>query len=409
MKDVIAIYNSKNSFFVNKTNLMATIEPLIRNIDIAIVIPACNEYPTLFDTLNSLFHSYGKVGEGEKTLCALGIVVVVNNKKSSSIDVKENNRQLLKSLSNFHLPNCPIITIDLTREGFELPEKQGVGYCRKYGMDFALLCNATVIACMDADTLVSENYGKELFAFYERCKRARLEKKAVPVGAVTQFDHQQNADKKAEEISREYECYMRSHSKKLKKAGTPFWLWALGPTIVCSSYGYAGCAGMNKRVAGEDFYFLQSLVKLHIQQQNNGFSQDDIKKALDFPILNCTVCPQSRYSDRVLFGTGKKIQDVKQGKDIIQCYDDALYESLEYFFRLFVEAKGTPGLFFEKIKKNLPLIWQFLQSENFFAIWEELYRQNNKSDKRIYSSFHSWFDGLKILRLIHALERKNKN
>ncbi len=408
MKDVISIYNNKNSFFVKKTGLFPSVEHLIQKLDIAIVIPACNEYPTLFETLESIHASYQKAQTTSKPY-SLGFIIVVNNKKSASLEIKENNKNLLQSLSNYTLENCSIITINLTQENFEVPEAHGVGHCRKYGMDFALLCDATLIACMDADTHVSENYCEELFSFYEKCKSSKENKKAIPVGAVTHFDHQKNADEEIDSIAREYESYMRTHSEKLKECGTPFWLWSLGPTIVSSSYGYAGSAGMNKRIAGEDFYFLQSLVKLHIQQNNNGFTKDDIEKTLEFPILNCTVCPQSRYSDRVLFGTGKKLQDVKYGKDKIVFYSEDVYESIKKFLNYVTKAKGNPDLFYNEVRKQLPAIWQFLEKENFFLMWKELYRQNKKSDKRVFSAFHSWFDGLKILRLIHILSHEVNN
>ncbi len=405
MKDVISIYNSKNSFFAKKTNLLSTVDYLIQKIDIAIVIPACNENPTLFESLHSINNSFLSATTENQTIPVVGYIVVVNNKKSSSIEVKENNRDLIHNLNNFSFSNCPVITINLTKDGNEIPEKQGVGYARKYGMDFALLCKATIIACMDADTLVCDNYGKELVAFYNKCLLAKEEKSPIPVGAVTHFDHQKNGDAQIEKISRDYEKYMRTHSTKLKETGTPFWLWALGPTIVSSSYGYAGSSGMNKRIAGEDFYFLQSLVKLHIQQKNNGFSKDDIRKALAFPILDCTVSPQSRYSDRVLFGTGKKLMDVKHGKDTIQNYDKILYANIKSFLDAFVITKGNPEFLQKKTAMELPAIYQFLNNEDFFSMWKVLYRQNKESDKRIFSAFHSWFDGLKILRLFHVLSQ----
>ncbi len=407
MKDVIDIYNKKNSFFVKKTNFLPKVEHLIQTIDIAIVIPACNEFPTLFETLNSVHDSYTIARSKNSSLPIVGYIVVVNNKHSSTLQVKENNQLLLQKLSSFKFDSCSIITIDLTQKGTNLPEKQGVGYARKYGMDFALLCHSTVIACMDADTLVDSNYIQELISFFNQCVIAKENKKQIPVGAVTNFIHQKNTDKSIQSIVNDYERYMKTHSEKLKHCGTPFWLWALGPTIVSSSYGYAGSAGMNKRIAGEDFYFLQSLVKLHIQQNNNGFSKADIKNALDFPILNCTVYPQSRYSDRVLFGTGKKLFDVKQGKDKIEFYEEELYTSLKVFLELISKGKGNPETTFPKIKDTLPEIWLFLDSEGFFSMWEDLYRQNKKSDKRVFSAFHSWFDGLKILRLIHVLGRKD--
>ncbi len=409
MKDVISIYNKKRSFFVKRNNLLQNVEHLIQKIDISIVIPACNEFPTLFETLTSIHESYTMTAQKIKKLPYMGFIIVVNNKHSASLEVKENNKKLLQNLQTFSAMDCPIIVIDLTQQGFDLPETQGVGYARKFGMDFALLCDSTVIACMDADTLVSNNYIEELFLFYTQCRGAKETKKPIPVGAVTHFFHQENSDATIELIARNYEKYMITHSEKLKEAGTPYWLWALGPTIISSSYGYAGSGGMNTRIAGEDFYFLQSLVKLHIQQKNNGFSKTDIKKALDFPVCNCTVYPQSRYSDRVLFGTGKKLEDVKNGKDNILFYSEEVYASVKDFLQSVTTFRGNPKDLYCEVKANLPEIFQFLEKEKFFAMWEILYHQNMKSEKRIFSAFHSWFDGLKILRLIHTLGRYKKS
>ena len=398
MKDVVEIYNRKNSFFVEQNNCLPKFEHLIEPLDIAIAIPACDEFPTIFETLESISSSYNAYCAEKTNVLRFGIIVNVNNKESASSGVKENNKKLLDALQIIS-----VITLDCTQGEFCLPENQGVGWARKFAMDFSVLCGAKVIACMDADTLVSKNYCSELAAFYAECEKAECEKKAIPVGAVCNFTHQQNEDEEIQAIAEQYEYYMKNHAENLRKTGTPFWLWALGPTIVSSSYGYCGCAGMNKRVAGEDFYFLQSLIKLHIQQKNNGFADSEIEKVLDFPVLNCTVMPQSRYSDRVLFGTGKKLQDVKNGRDSIVLYDLQIYEQLTDFLKLVYEHKSDFESISGELKSDFPVIWQFLENEGFFPMWKKLYRQNQVSDKRIFSAFHSWFDGLKILRLIHIL------
>lgn len=389
MKDVVENYKNKRSFFSNQSSYLSCVESLIRPIDIAIVIPASNEYPTIFETFKSLYSSYKKINQ--TVGCKIGVIVVVNNKQSSLNSVKENNQILIDNLKHTCLENFELTVLDLTKDKFCLPEKQGVGFVRKFGMDFALLCNSTVIACMDADTLVSENYISALVDFFEDCK---ISQKKIPIGGVCNFFHQKNTDTVNQSIIEQYELYIKKHSENLKTTGTPYWLWALGPTIVCSNYAYCCCGGMNKRLAGEDFYFLQSLIKLHIQQSNS---------CSVFPVLDCTVYPQSRYSDRVLFGTGKKIKDVREGVDVIEFYDDSVYEEIRLFINFIVDCKGDVASSIDLLKSNLPRTYAFLESENFFSTWEKIYRQNQVSDKRVITAFHSWFDGLKILRLIHFL------
>ncbi len=398
MKDTISAYSNKRSFFTNQSAYRSYVEHLVRPIDIAIVIPACNEYPTIFETLESIYASFKSLKIDID--CRIAFIVVVNNKQSSSDNVKENNQILINKLEETCLENFELIVLDFTKDVFCLPEKQGVGFARKIGMDFALLCNVTVIACMDADTLVSENYISTLVDFFENCKKA---KKTIPIGGVCNFYHQKNTDTINQSIIDQYELYIKKHSEHLKRTGTPYWLWALGPTIVCSSYGYCSSGGMNKYLAGEDFYFLKSLIKVHIQQLNNGFSVD----TQDFPVLQCEVYPQSRYSDRVLFGTGKKIHDVRNGVDSIEFYNDTIYEEIRLFITFVADCKGNIAPRIDMLRSNLPRIYAFLEAEDFFLAWEKIYRQNQSSEKRIFSAFHSWFDGLKILRLIHVLMKDN--
>lgn len=397
MKDVVGIYNRKNSFFSNENNFFSRFKHFIEPVDIAIVIPACNENPTIFETLESITSSYKILCESQSNnleqLPRFGFVINVNNRKSASDFVKKNNQKLLDELREFLCGEISLIVLDCTKEDLCLPENQGVGWARKFGMDFSVLCGVKTIACMDSDTVVSNNYCEELYRFYDECKVAEIEKKIIPVGAVCNFNHQQNPDREIQLIIEKYEYFMKNHAENLRKVGTPFWLWALGPTIVSSVFGYCSCAGMNKRVAGEDFYFLQSLIKLHIQQ--NGDS--------DFPLLNCTVYPQSRYSDRVLFGTGKKLEAVKNGEDRIDLYDSQIYDQLGDFLQLVYENKVDFDCFYDILRNDFPKIFWFLESEDFFSMWAKLYRQNQASDKKIFSAFHSWFDGLKILRLIHVL------
>ena len=82
---------------------------------------------------------------------------------------------------------------------------------------------------------------------------------------------------------------------------------ALGPTLVSSNYAYCAVNGMNLKVAGEDFYFLQSLIKLKIAEGKN----------FETRMLSTSVFPSSRISNRVLFGTGSRINElVEEAKKV---------------------------------------------------------------------------------------------
>ena len=61
--------------------------------------------------------------------------------------------------------------------------------------------------------------------------------------------------------------------------------------------------------------------------------------------------------------------------------------------RLFSSAKA------ETISPDLVT---YLKSIRFAAVWEKL-QQNFPDEKNLLSGFHSWFDGLKTMKLIHHL------
>ena len=47
----------------------------------------------------------------------------------------------------------------------------------------------------------------------------------------------------------------------------------------------------------------------------------------------------------------------------------------------------------------------FLENEKFYDVWLNLYKQNKNNSKALLKAFHCWFDGLKTIRLFHALEK----
>ena len=75
-----------------------------------------------------------------------------------------------------------------------MSEKEGVGTARRIGMDYALKNGAEVIACMDADTLVSSEYVCALYDFRLQCADILAKGKFPPAGAITDFTHQKAPD-----------------------------------------------------------------------------------------------------------------------------------------------------------------------------------------------------------------------
>ena len=457
MKDVIALYNKKRSVFASGAApcvpcapAQDTAAPAQKMRPVAIVIPACAEYPDILDTFDSIERSIECArgeSDGTRSGAANGgctVICVVNNRTNASDEIKENNRTLIKAAVE-----RGITVLDACSKGYELSEKEGVGTARRIGMDYALKNGAEVIACMDADTLVSSEYVCALYDFRLQCADALLCGRLPPAGAVTGFTHQKAPDSDIQKAIDSYEFFIKEHSARLFKTKTPFYPYALGPSIVCSAWGYAASGGMPKLLSGEDFYFLQSLIKLNIQhaatagQSTAAAAGQNDAPHFVFPELNCTVHPQARLSQRTLFGTGQKLgalveasalvggsgkglsahaggQAVGQSADPTAeqaapptakgglLYPDFVYERIKDFIGLFYATSDTADrgkAFLCDCKSALPDVYDFLERERFPAVWEKMCLQNRKNRIGLERAFHIWFDGLKILRLIHFLVR----
>ena len=460
MKDVIALYNKKRSVFAGAAApcvpcapAQDKAAPTQKMYPLAIVIPACAEYPDILDTFDSIERSikraYGESGVAPNAEDCT-VICVVNNRTNASGEIKENNRTLIKAAVQ-----RGITVLDACSKGYELSENEGVGTARRIGMDYALKNGAEVIACMDADTLVSSEYVCALHDFRLKCADALLCGRLPPAGAVTDFTHQKAPDLDIQKAIDSYEFFIKEHSARLFKTKTPFYPYALGPSIVCSAWGYAASGGMPKLLSGEDFYFLQSLIKLNIQhaatagQSTAAAAGQTDAPPLVFPELTCTVHPQARLSQRTLFGTGQKLGALVEASALVEAnvlvggsgkglrahaggqavgqstdplavqaapptakaallYPDFVYERIKDFIALFYASADTADrgkAFLFDCKSALPDMYDFLERERFPAVWEKMCLQNRKNRMRLESAFHIWFDGLKILRLIHFLTR----
>ena len=97
----------------------------------------------------------------------------------------------------------------------------------------------------------------------------------------------------------------------------PYAFHTIGSCLAVRGSAYVKQGGMNRRKAGEDFYFLQKIIPLG-----------------NFGEINSTrVIPSARVSDRVPFGTGKAMMKwYESGEKVFKSYNPEIYEEL---FKLF--------------------------------------------------------------------------
>ena len=391
MKDTIKKYLEKKSIFKTKTFDCS---------EIAVCIPICNEYPNFMSVLKTLAISCAVANQQVQVVCC------VNNKKNCNNEILENNFKMIYELNRISKKEnqseennslLKISVLDFTKEN-SFSEKQGVGWARKITMDYALANGAKVLACLDADTFVDENYVAQL-------KRFKDEKMEC---ATMDFYHKRIDDENLNQNSmqlnsaiQDYEDYIKNHSINLRNCGTPFFYPALGCVIVCSDKMYAECGGMKNKLAGEDFYFIQEMIKNVINK-----NPDKISFPIEF--LDTQVKPATRFSDRVIFGTGQALKKIVEGETVkYNTFCQEHYLQIKNFINLFndLNKKNFPLNLQREAKKTCKELYYFLYEDGFFSDWDSIVANNKKSSKKLTVAFHCKFDGLKIIRALHYLQK----
>ena len=149
-----------------------------------------------------------------------------------------------------------------------------------------------IIAGLDADTTVAENYLYEINHFFINTNNQ---------AASIHFEHPINGydynQFNYEQIIY-YELHLRYYKNALQYLELPFAFHTIGSAFALTAKAYARQGGMNRRKAGEDFYFINKLIK--------GEKFGEINKTM--------VVPSPRISERVPFGTGRAILDASKNK-----------------------------------------------------------------------------------------------
>lgn len=243
---------------------------------LGIAIPAKAEFDELPACIRKLNASILSSGKGKN----VRVAVVLNQGLNDTKATYDNNLatcEFLRAYQSEFIGHLYII------DAFNQPiEKGGVGAARARAVE-ALLPHLRqdddIIASLDADTWVDENYIHHIF----QLPKSRL------AAYTFNFSHRENEHSSAMAF---YELYLHYFSTGLAFALSPFAYISIGSALACTRALYEISRGFPQKDATEDFHFLNKLRKLAPVVYRS-----EIK-----------VYPSSRASQRVYLGTGYFIQ-----------------------------------------------------------------------------------------------------
>lgn len=343
------------------------------NLGMVVVIPCCNE--------TQLIRSLEAISECDSPYKSVEVIVVINASENAEEEVLEqNHKTYLEAKKWITINQTEALKFYLIQEN-SLPKKHaGVGLARKIGMDeavrrFEQVDNHNgVIVCFDADSLCEPNYLVEIEKHFNQNPK-------TPACSI-HFEHPIEGEDYSNEIYdgiTQYELHLRYYKNGLQYAGLPYAFHTIGSSMAVRSSTYQKQNGMNKRKAGEDFYFLQKLIPLG-----------------DFTEIKTTkVIPSPRVSDRVPFGTGRAMQEWLIGND-----DEMLSYNIQSFKDLKNFVEQVPNLH-EQTSVELPQsVSAFLATIGFEENLQKI-KTNATSEIHFTKLFFNWFNAFKTLKYLH--------
>ena len=346
-------------------------EPPAPGLSLIVVIPCFNE-PDLIASLESLRRA-------ERPSAPHEVIVVVNSATSADVSILEQNDKTLREARAWiNAQPQPKLTVHLI-DACDLPPRHaGVGLARKIGMDEALrrfddagMLEGGVILCFDADCTCAPNYLSAVSEHFTAHPKS-------PACSIY-FEHPLEGDLQPEiyEATAAYELHLRYYVQALRYAGFPHAYHTIGSSMALRARAYMEQGGMNRRQAGEDFYFLHKLIPL------GGFTE-----------LNSTaVYPSPRSSNRVPFGTGRAVSEWLQNPRTktypLQAFDD---------LRVFLQS--MPSLKSSTVEEMPESIRTFLAEQGFESALDEI-RSHTATPAAFTKRFFRWFDGFRAMKFVH--------
>ena len=350
-----------------------------KDLKLIVVIP-CHDESNLLETLTSLDKCDADL--------AIEVITVINASEMAEEVIKEKNTDTYYEAIAWSDANTNSnINYHFILEN-ELPKKHaGVGLARKIGMDEAVRMFESInnqdgiILCFDADCSCTSNLLSEVVKHFKQYTKS-------PACSI-HFEHPLEGSENDEvyEGIIYYELHLRYYIDALKFSNFPYAHQTIGSSMAVKSWAYQKQGGMNKRKAGEDFYFLHKLMPLG-----------------NFTSLNSAfVIPSPRKSHRVPFGTGRAIGEWLENKEsTYSTYSYHIFQDLKVFFeqsRNWIRVVED-GLLISEFLDLPNSIQQFINQDTFVEKMKEINSQST-SEQAYKKRFFQWWDGFKVLKYVH--------
>jgi len=353
------------------------------DLGLVVVIP-CHDEPDALATLECLRRC-------RRPRAAVEILVIVNASESDSDAVGRQNRATVDALhtwkARFDAPRLALRVLEFPR----LPARHaGVGLARKLGMDDALARLAAagntdgIIACLDADCAIDADYLHALESHFETHPGARA--------CTVYFEHDLEGPLEPDlyRAMTHYELFLRYYRHGLRFAGFPHAFYTLGSCMAVRAEAYARHGGMNRRRAGEDFYFLNKLMAV------GGLTE------------NCAtrVRPGTRASTRTPFGTGQALaKRLATRSGAWLTYAPAVFKDLATLVaRVDAYYDVAPGAW-RPDAALAACMADFLDAHDITARHAEI-RSNCARRASFRKRFFQWFDASRALKFVHYATRR---
>lgn len=346
-------------------------DPPSADLAMAVVIP-CYAESGIIETLSHLQQRCPRNTE---------IIVVVNHARNAPAWARARNRRTLSALAAWRKATACSVPVQVI-DACELPPKHaGVGLARKIGMDAAALrfCQLQrpdgLIASLDADCRVSIDYGARICAYFD----AHPSVHAATLDCAHRL--QDCVDARHRQAMIYYELFLRYLALGWRYAGLPYAFMSIGSCFAVRANAYARHGGMNRRKAGEDFYFLHKLARERPLAHISGVS----------------VYPSPRMEARAPFGTGQAVSDwYRSGAVGWPVVAPACFDELR---RMNVTL---PELFADRDEETwlaslAPTLSAYLQHAGIARALPGMYR-HARSLPVFRRHFYTWFDGLRAWR-----------
>lgn len=342
--------------------LMMTQKP-----NIWIALPAMNEAQWLPGTLAAI--------EKQSYRCFKTVICVnqpkdyTDSQSEREQNIYQNNQQTLSWLNDSKSEQTEVL--DKSSKGKAWPSGKGsVGAARKFLMDYiaAKADEQDIILSMDADSSFDSDYFTSVLDVFDSNPGIS--------GLSNPYYHRLSNNTAVDRAMLRYEIYMRNYAINQFRIGSPWRFTALGSAMATTVKMYRRIGGMTAKKSGEDFYFLQKLLKAAPLYLHN----------------NELVYPAARFSDRVFFGTGPAM--IKGSKGDWSSYP-------VYPARLFDNVAKTQKSFSTLYQKDIHTPMDHVLGAGKEMIWTKL-RNNVTSERQFIKACHQKVDGLRILQYLKA-------